>query len=234
MPPASVARRRQPSCPTDAAAVIAVPAPLPQVADAVVPAVVVEAVPAVVVVAAPAVITVAAPAVVVGLEADGRALGMFWRRRRGRRSTPGTKNGSTGHRQGGDGDRHALRKVTHRFSLRLRALVSATGAQITDAIRGAEFERSRTGRSASWASVDSVPRHRTRERCRCADTPRFHTTYGTLFIDTIRRMESRRVLQEETYLSLAMTATRRRKSGPGPADTPHGQGGPMPRPPWRR
>lgn len=76
--------------------------------------------------------------------------------------------GSAGHRQGGDGDTHARREVTHGFPFGSEQSVSAKGAQVTDAIHGAWFECSGVG------SRGPGPGRRRRRACcrgRCRGPP---------------------------------------------------------------
>lgn len=91
---------------------------VPAVAVVVARVVVVRAVAATTI---PAVGVTAAPAVVVGLGTDGRPRGVPGRRRRSRRGTSGTDNGSACHGHGGKGDTHTLREAAQGSSPSVRS-----------------------------------------------------------------------------------------------------------------
>ncbi|MEV5514607.1 hypothetical protein AB0L50_17085 [Streptomyces flaveolus] len=67
------------------------------------------------------------PMMVADYDTDGRALDVPGQRRGSRSSASGAEYGSACDRQGGDGDTHALREVTHGFLLRLRTVRPSNG-----------------------------------------------------------------------------------------------------------
>lgn len=164
-----------------AAPAVAVPTmTAPRRPGALIPAVAVTTIPAAlavvtVVAPIPAVLAVAARVTVVGLDIDGRALGMPRRRCCGRRGTPGTDNGSACHGNGGDGDTHALLEAAHGFLLRIRERSADATALLSLVHFVGRCANATAFAGFGWPCI----RVTERESLLLQQASRFRTPYGT-------------------------------------------------------